>query len=157
MKNHHALQLSVIERSSNSLESTIVLHISEPKHPSAKHLSDGSLILPESLSVLSRFLEPGRKRKIDDGKLIKYQPNYCVSKTQAISLHQLVFQCQEKYVDTFFISIQIVPDLTEKVEKDTREQLNSRLWFELRYGRITASRAFDVSRRKTNRGTYLYP
>ncbi|KAJ8982173.1 hypothetical protein NQ317_013958 [Molorchus minor] len=41
------------------------------------------------------------------------------------------------------------------VEEETREQSYSSLWFELRYGRITASRAFEVSRCKTNDGTLI--
>ncbi|XP_044740060.1 uncharacterized protein LOC123301387 [Chrysoperla carnea] len=45
--------------------------------------------------------------------------------------------------------------LIKLFEEETREQSNSSLWFELRYGRITASRAFEVSLCKTYDGTLI--
>ncbi|KAF9803399.1 hypothetical protein SFRURICE_007245 [Spodoptera frugiperda] len=49
----------------------------------------------------------------------------------------------------------LITCLIKKVEEETREQSNSALWFELRYGRITASRTFEVSRCKTSDGTLI--
>ncbi|GBP19934.1 hypothetical protein EVAR_11324_1 [Eumeta japonica] len=45
--------------------------------------------------------------------------------------------------------------LIEKVKEETIEQSKSNLWFELRYGRITASKAYEVSRCKTADGTLV--
>ncbi|KAF9824869.1 hypothetical protein SFRURICE_001742 [Spodoptera frugiperda] len=61
-----------------------------------------------------------------------------------------VEDCQLKYQPTYSET-----SLIKKVEEETREQSNSALWFELRYGRITASRAFEVSRCKTSDGTLI--
>ncbi|KAG5867489.1 hypothetical protein JTB14_018598 [Gonioctena quinquepunctata] len=39
-------------------------------------------------------------------------------------------------------------NLISEVEQDTREQSGSNIWQEMRYGRIAASKAFDVPRCK---------
>lgn len=41
------------------------------------------------------------------------------------------------------------------IEKSTREQSKSSVWYELRYGRITASKAYEVSRCKTVDGSLV--
>ncbi|KAF9793579.1 hypothetical protein SFRURICE_021596 [Spodoptera frugiperda] len=108
----------------------------------AKELSKGNPILPANPSVFNN-LEEARKRKVEDCQLLKYQPTYSESETWAISMHQLTYKFKERC------------HLIKKVEEETREQSNSALWFELRYGRITASRAFEVSRCKTSDGTLI--
>ncbi|KAF9788883.1 hypothetical protein SFRURICE_018459 [Spodoptera frugiperda] len=70
-------------------------------------------------------------------------------------MHQLTYKFKERCVEDFFEEIEITASLIKKVEEETREQSNSALWFELRYGRITASRAFEVSRCKTSDGTLI--
>ncbi|GBP61689.1 hypothetical protein EVAR_43627_1 [Eumeta japonica] len=91
-----------------------------------KRFIKGSPLLQPSSLVLLKFLEEGKKRKIEDCELLKYQPTYSIS-----------------------------APLITKVEEETIEQTNSCLWHELRYGRITASRAFEVSRCKKNDGTLI--
>lgn len=44
--------------------------------------------------------------------------------------------------------------IIRKIEEETREQQKSSLWYELRYERITPSRAFEV-RCKTHDGTLI--
>lgn len=41
------------------------------------------------------------------------------------------------------------------IEEQTRQQHQTSLWYELRYGRITAARAYEVSRCKTNDGSLI--
>lgn len=45
--------------------------------------------------------------------------------------------------------------MIKDIEEQIREQHQNSLWYELRYGRITASRAYEESRSKTNDGTLL--
>ncbi|CAD0207029.1 unnamed protein product [Chrysodeixis includens] len=125
------------------------------KFISAKEMSKGSSLLPANQSVLSKFLEEGRNRKVQNCELLKYQPNYSPSATEALSMHQLVLKLKEQCVNTFLSKICITSDLIEKVKEETRDQSKSNLWFELRYGRITASRAFEVSRCKVGDGTLV--
>ncbi|GBP11999.1 hypothetical protein EVAR_5845_1 [Eumeta japonica] len=70
-------------------------------------------------------------------------------------MHQLVYEFKNKSVEDFLKKVQISPPLIKQVEEETREQSESDLWFQLRYGRITASRAHEVSRCKTNDGTLV--
>ncbi|GBP90080.1 hypothetical protein EVAR_27068_1 [Eumeta japonica] len=69
-------------------------------------------------------------------------------------MHQLVYEFKTKVLK-IFEKVQISPPLIKQVEEETREQSESDLWFQLRYGRITASRAHEVSRCKTNDGTLV--
>ncbi|KAL4719515.1 hypothetical protein ACJJTC_005005 [Scirpophaga incertulas] len=42
-----------------------------------------------------------------------------------------------------------------KLKLKTRDQFKNNLWSELRYGRVTASKAYEVSRCQTNDGTLI--
>ncbi|XP_028176894.1 uncharacterized protein LOC114364791 [Ostrinia furnacalis] len=125
------------------------------KYLTAKELSNGNPALPGNSAVLNKFLDEARKRKIEDCEIFKYQPTYCPRETQAASMHQLIFKFKEKNVEDFLKKIQITNSLITKVEEETRGQSNSPLWFELRYGRVTASRAYEISRCKTTDGTLI--
>lgn len=125
------------------------------KYLTVKEISKGNPILPGNSAVLKKFMDEARKRKIEDCELLKHQPTYCPSETQAASMHQLAFRFKEKSVEEFLKMIQITETLITKIEEETRGQSNSPLWFELRYGRVTASRAFDISRCKTTDGTLI--
>ncbi|KAF9799883.1 hypothetical protein SFRURICE_017118 [Spodoptera frugiperda] len=100
-------------------------------------------------------LKRQEREKLRTVQLLKYQPTYSESETWAISMHQLTYKFKERCVEDFLKKIEITASLIKKVEEETREQSNSALWFELRYGRITASRAFEVSRCKTSDGTLI--
>lgn len=125
------------------------------KYITAKELSKGNPVLPGNSSALKKFLQEAKKRKIADCELLKYQPTHCVSEVEAVSMHQLVCNHKEKHVEDFLGKIHIAESVIQKVEELTREQSNSALWLELRYGRVTASRTFEVSRCKTSDGTLI--
>ncbi|XP_047035486.1 uncharacterized protein LOC124641462 [Helicoverpa zea] len=121
----------------------------------AKEMFKGCPSLSSNSSVLAKYLHKASKIKIEDCELLKYQPNSNLSDTALVSMHQLVFKFKEKCSEIFIQNVNI-PDITiRKVEKETRNQYKSRLWYELRYGRITASRAVEVSRCKTPDGTLI--
>lgn len=125
------------------------------KYMTAKDLSKGNPILPAKPSVLLKFMAEGRKRKVDNCELLNYQPSAYQSETLAVSMHQLTYKFKEEQVDAFLKNVKITEYIIKLVEEQTREQSKSSLWFELRYGRITASKAFEVSRCKTNDGTLI--
>lgn len=119
-----------------------------------KDLSKGSLLILSNSSVFLKFLE-GKNTKIEDCEFLKYQPTHSASEIQAFSMHQLMWKFKEKFLDNFLKNVKISASLITKVQEETREQSNSSLWHELRYGRITASRAFEVRRSKKNDGTLV--
>ncbi|XP_046971064.1 uncharacterized protein LOC124538106 [Vanessa cardui] len=125
------------------------------KYITAKELSKGNPVFPGNSSALKKFLQEAKKRKFAYCELLKYQPTHCVSDVEAISMHQLAYSHKEKDVEDFLGKIQIAESVIQKIEEFTREQSKSALWFELRYGRITASKAFEVSRCKTSDGTLI--
>ncbi|GBP06718.1 hypothetical protein EVAR_92661_1 [Eumeta japonica] len=71
------------------------------KSITTKQLSKSSPLLPANNIVLTKFIEEGRKRKVHDCELLRYQPNYSPSETEALSMHQLMLKYKEKCVDTF--------------------------------------------------------
>ncbi|GBP74277.1 hypothetical protein EVAR_58555_1 [Eumeta japonica] len=70
-------------------------------------------------------------------------------------MHTLVLKYKERSCDRFLEKIALSDADVYNIEKVTRAQHDSTLWHELRYGRITASRAFEFSRCKTNDGTLI--
>ncbi|KAF9409689.1 hypothetical protein HW555_010979 [Spodoptera exigua] len=113
---------------------------SEPSCTLMEICLKGSPVPPGDSAVLKKFLDEARKRKIEDCQLLRYQPTCCPIETHALLL------CINLYLN-----------LKTKVWKkdETQGQSDSPLWFELRYGRVTASRAFDVSRCNTSDGTLI--
>ncbi|GBP13566.1 Exonuclease [Eumeta japonica] len=74
---------------------------------------------------------------------------------QSLSMHQLVLKYKEKSCETFLQKIVLSNETIAEIEEETKEQHQNSLWFELRYGRITASRAFEFSRCKKNDGSLM--
>ncbi|CAG4963207.1 unnamed protein product [Colias eurytheme] len=125
------------------------------KYLSAKDLSKGSPMMSLNATVLEKFLEEGKKRKQDNCEILKYQENFTCNEILSVSMHQLVFTYKEECCDLFLSKVNLSIDLINKIEAETRAQSKSNLWFELRYGRVTASRAYEVSRCQTNDGTLI--
>ncbi|XP_046972719.1 uncharacterized protein LOC124539378 [Vanessa cardui] len=125
------------------------------KYITAKEMSKRSPSLPSNPSILTKYLAEAKKRKIEDCELLNYQHDTNLSDIATTSMHQLVVKFKEKCCDIFIGNVNITDATITKVETQTRNQFKSRLWNELRYGRITASRAFDVSRCKTFDGTLI--
>ncbi|GBP21775.1 hypothetical protein EVAR_10954_1 [Eumeta japonica] len=98
------------------------------KYLTASEMSNAKPSLPSNTEVFEKFLEEGKKRRL----------NNC-----------------EKGPVTDFGKIALSDADVYNIEKVTRAQHDSTLWHELRYGRITASRAFEFSRCKTNDGTLI--
>lgn len=74
---------------------------------------------------------------------------------EEMSMHQLAFKHKERCCDTFLTRLNISSNIIVEIEKATRDQCQTSLWYELRYGRITASRAYEVSRCKTVDGSLV--
>ncbi|KAL0829803.1 hypothetical protein ABMA28_003286 [Loxostege sticticalis] len=125
------------------------------KFISAKDLSKGSPMLPSNYTVLEKFLEEGKKRNLGNCELLKYQHDYNGDELFSVSMHQLVFKYKTECCDLFLSKFNLTVDLINKIEAETRDQFKNNLWYELRYGRVTASKAYEVSRCQTNDGTLI--
>lgn len=121
-------------------------------------VNSNSSFIQRDESVLRDFLEEGRKRKLKICQILKHQPDFEPEIIELLSLHYLSYKFNSENDCDLFIN-KICPVFTEKnisdIEKLTREQHKSSAWYELRYARITASRAFDVSRCKTSDGSLV--
>ncbi|XP_047995676.1 uncharacterized protein LOC125233652 [Leguminivora glycinivorella] len=125
------------------------------KYITAKDLSNGKPSLPTNTVVFEKFIEEGRKRPLHNCELIKFQEDYVPNTVNTFSMHKLVFKYKERSCDTFLEKL-LFNDIDVKlVEEKTRQQHQSGLWHELRYGRVTASRAYEFSRCKTTDGTLI--
>ncbi|KAF5294675.1 hypothetical protein FQA39_LY02807 [Lamprigera yunnana] len=126
------------------------------KFITAKNLSNGSCILPYNPSVLETFLEEGKKRKLSNCELLRYQRGYICNDFLSASMHQLVLKYREKSCDIFLDKINNLTDeIINQIENETRDQYKNSLWYELRYGRITASGAYEVSRCQKDDGILI--
>ena len=111
-------------------------------------------------ALLSEFLHVAKKRKIKNCELVKYQNDFKHSDVRQYSLHHfLIVQNEEIKRDIKkmlgLMRVMLDENSLALIEKSTREQSKSSVWYELRYGRITASKAYEVSRCKTVDGSLV--
>lgn len=102
------------------------------------------------MSVITEFIDECKKRKIETCQFLKHTENYLESRS-VLSLHNLICTYNDSDCKSF---LEKVKDLfndenLKYAEINTRTQYKNNLWFELRYGRITASKSYEVSRCKT--------
>ncbi|GBP42998.1 Exonuclease [Eumeta japonica] len=86
----------------------------------------------------------------EEEAVVSVQCHDCVA-----SKGDLVLKYKEKSCETFLQKIVLSNETIAEIEEETKEQHQNSLWFELRYGRITASRAFEFSRCKKNDGSLM--
>ncbi|XP_063893189.1 uncharacterized protein LOC135117617 [Helicoverpa armigera] len=125
------------------------------KYMTAKDLSDAKPSLPSNSVVLDKFIEEGRKRQLHNCELIKFQEDYVPDKVITFSMHKLILKYKEKSCDIFLEKLVLTDADVKLIEEKTRQQNKSSVWYELRYGRITASRAYEFTRCNTNDGTLI--
>lgn len=102
-------------------------------------------------SVLQEYLSVAKRRKVENS-IMRY---YNTDKYSDLSIHNLAISFkksspQEKNPKNFieFCKAKMETGLILEVERDTRKQSDSIIWQEMRYGRITASKAHSVTRCK---------
>ncbi|GBP40286.1 hypothetical protein EVAR_83976_1 [Eumeta japonica] len=126
------------------------------KYITTKDSSNAKPSLQLNTGVFEKFIKEGKKRKLINCELIKYQQDYVSDTSASLSMHKLVLKYKEVVsCDTFLQKIVLTDADIKKVEEESRNQHQSYLWHELRYGRVTASRAYDFSRCKTSDGTLI--
>lgn len=102
-------------------------------------------------SLVREYIHEAKKRRIENSLMRYHNPQ----KYSRLSIHYLAINLKKSELpqnsQNFlkFCKLQMDEKLILDVEKDTRYQCNSMIWQEMRYGRITASKAYEVIRCKT--------
>lgn len=107
-------------------------------------------------SVLIEFMDECKKRKIETCQFLKHTEDFTDNKS-VLSLHYLLYTFKEPNCESFLTKIKknFNDENVRNAEMQSRHQYKSGLWFELRYGRITASKCYEVSRCKTVDGSLV--
>lgn len=115
---------------------------------------------PSTSALYDEFISEAKKRKIDNCELVKYRHDFKHGGVMRYSLHCFIMdQAPEVKVDVEKIIEVMKSTFTESVirtiEEATRKQNKSSLWYEMRYGRITASKAHEASVCQTPDGSLV--
>ncbi|KAJ8909294.1 hypothetical protein NQ315_017029 [Exocentrus adspersus] len=94
-----------------------------------------------------------------EGQIMKHSST-CNEQYVALSVFKQIFKFNREggtTADNFieFFSSQMTSNLCKFVEKETRGQSTSALWYEMRFGRITASKIYEFSHCQTPDGTLV--
>ncbi|XP_072934877.1 uncharacterized protein [Epargyreus clarus] len=113
-----------------------------------------------STGVYDDFLLEAKRRKIDSCELLKYQHSFQYTSVMQYSLHCFIINQSQKIkndVDQLVEAMKatFTRSAINAIEEATRKQNKSTLWFEMRYGRITASKAHEVSVCHTSDGSLV--
>ncbi|XP_030762458.1 uncharacterized protein LOC115887233 [Sitophilus oryzae] len=111
------------------------------------------------LSFRNELTSLGESSKLT-GHLLKYTSETYEESFEKLSLYKVMLQFRSKggiECDDFikFAVSQMSNSLCSEAEKKTRAQSENPLWHELRFGRITASKIFEVAHCKTPEGTLV--
>lgn len=109
-------------------------------------------------SVAEIFVTECKKRKISSCQLLKHEINYAEKKINMLSLHYLMCKFNERLDCNSFLNniSSVFNDINlRNAEKETRHQHQTSFWYELRYGRVTASKCYEVSKCKTVDGSLV--
>ncbi|XP_013184777.2 uncharacterized protein LOC106130474 [Amyelois transitella] len=110
--------------------------------------------------LFKEFVQEAKKRKITTCELVKYQKEFVHSDIRRFSLHHFVIQSSaaiKNDVNMLIASLtqELNANVLKKIEEQTKSQFKSPLWYEMRYARITASKAFEVIRCQTADGSLV--
>nr|CAI5831935.1 unnamed protein product [Callosobruchus analis] len=107
-----------------------------------KNVASSNSNIAEDPSFFNKFINKCKWQKLDKTQIMTYFTD--VNIEMKCSLHYLI--CKYK-------NSKNLHNITEQqcvlIEQATKDQADSPLWFELRYGRITASMAHETSKCKT--------
>lgn len=115
---------------------------------------------PSSTAVYDDFILEAKKRKVETCELLKYQHSFHPSGVTQYSMHWYLMKQSltietdiDKLVEAMKTTFNVAA--ITAIEEATRKQNKSSLWYELRYGRITASKAHEVSVCHTSDGSLV--
>ncbi|CAH1106847.1 unnamed protein product [Psylliodes chrysocephalus] len=108
-------------------------------------------------SFLNQYIVEAKKRKIENSTM-----RYHISQNyDCVSLHRMKIDfmstnnINDAYIFLDYCKQQMDEDLLKQIEIKTRNQSRCSLWSEMRYARITASKAYDAAHCATLDGTLV--
>lgn len=134
------------------------------KYKTTEQISGYKCTIDETKLNNSTFFEKVLKcaeEKQLDSQLSRHGFHLKERQVLKLSLHQMLINfCETKKstADEFieFASSEMTYELCQEAEIKTRDQSNNVLWYELRYGRITASKLYEAAHCKTNDGSFVH-
>ncbi|XP_046142526.1 uncharacterized protein LOC114882098 [Osmia bicornis bicornis] len=117
-----------------------------------------STVLPDNSTFLQNILKKAEEKQIDS-QLSRHNFEVLERECYSLSLHHLLiaFLMNGGSAANDFIRFamsKMTAQLISKTEVETRQQSESSLWYELRYGRITASVMHEAAHCKTADGSF---
>ncbi|KAF9405618.1 hypothetical protein HW555_013722, partial [Spodoptera exigua] len=105
---------------------------------------------PSTSALCEDFILEAKKRKINKCELLKYQNDFVHSDITRYSLHSFMVNLPQETKNDVGLLLSVMKsaftsDIIKNIEEATRQQNKTNFWYELRYGRITASKAHEVS------------
>lgn len=120
----------------------------------------GQVVTPQSGATedfFQEFIEEGKRAGSNSQLLKHFQQEKSVT---SVGLHQLLHSfhlrgghAYQKFL--IYAKEEMTDNLLEQAAQETRTQSSSNVWFELRYGRITASKIYDAAHTKKFDGTFV--
>lgn len=126
------------------------------KFVTAAELAEGQPSTSSNPIVFEKFVEQASAKGISNCALLKYVQNR-PNEVEKLSMYQLVQNYGEKSCEEFLknIAVLFTADALKNVEEHTRGQSDSNLWHELRFGRLTASKAYEIKNCKKSDGALV--
>ncbi|XP_046735004.1 uncharacterized protein LOC124404715 [Diprion similis] len=117
---------------------------------------------PNNETFLQKVLDIAQAQQID-GQISRISFQLIGERTSNLSMHRLALQFylhespQCKSVGDFLTlcTNEMTKDLCDEAQVITKEQSNCPLWYDLRYGRITASKLHESAHCKTDNGSLV--
>lgn len=133
------------------------------KYIEVTELCKNGISTTDNLLDNSRFLNcimTKAKEKQIDNQLSRHSFTLTEREMYSLSLHQLLIIFLENKGTSAsdfiqFAASQMKNEFCAKIETETKQQRDSLLWHELRYGRITASTLYEASHCKTKDGSFV--
>ncbi|KAH9632803.1 hypothetical protein HF086_012628 [Spodoptera exigua] len=105
---------------------------------------------PSTSALCEDFILEAKKEKINKCELLKYQNDFVHSDITRYSLHSFMVNLPQETKNDVGLLLSVMKsaftsDIIKNIEEATRQQNKTNFWYELRYGRITASKAHEVS------------
>lgn len=129
-----------------------VTELCKHENPTVNNVLDNS-------TFLHHIMTKAKEKQIDS-QLSGHNFALAEKETYSLSLHQLLIKFLKNkgiFANDFiqFATSQIKKELCSKIEMETKQQSDSLLWHELRYGRITASVIHEAAHCNTKNGSLV--